>query len=237
MGVNSLPKTVTRQRRGCDLNRGPSAPESSTLTTRLPSHPVDMDIDAKFHIHGKPIQKSLRTWWPVVAARRRAVSSASVALRPRRRRGRRVSSRSRAGHRPTPADDARAARSSASERGRTAPRESRRLRRRCRCCPPTTSRRNRRGNRRGDGLRRARGPTAADNDRRAGGVDIRRPRTCVCGRRQGSPRSSSSSSGRRRRQGRTPTPSSPGPRPKKVKGSPYSITARRVSELIPVLGR
>ena len=39
MGVNSLPKTVTRQRRGCDLNPGPSAPESSTLTTRLPSHP------------------------------------------------------------------------------------------------------------------------------------------------------------------------------------------------------
>jgi len=39
MGVNSLPKTVTRQRCGCDLNPGPSAPESSTLTTRLPSHP------------------------------------------------------------------------------------------------------------------------------------------------------------------------------------------------------
>ena len=39
MGVNSLPKTVTRQRRGCDLNPSPSAPESSTLTTRLPSHP------------------------------------------------------------------------------------------------------------------------------------------------------------------------------------------------------
>jgi len=37
MGVSSLPKTVTRQRRDCDLNRGPSAPESSTLTTRLPS--------------------------------------------------------------------------------------------------------------------------------------------------------------------------------------------------------
>jgi len=34
MGVNSLPKTVTRQRRGCDLNPGPSALESSTLTTR-----------------------------------------------------------------------------------------------------------------------------------------------------------------------------------------------------------
>jgi len=39
MGVNSLPKTVTRQRRNCGLNPGPSAPESSTLTTRLPSHP------------------------------------------------------------------------------------------------------------------------------------------------------------------------------------------------------
>jgi len=38
MGVNSLPKTVTRQRRDYDLNPGPSAPESSTLTTRLPSH-------------------------------------------------------------------------------------------------------------------------------------------------------------------------------------------------------
>jgi len=38
--MNSLPKTVTRQRRGCDLNPGPSAPESSTLTTRLPSHPL-----------------------------------------------------------------------------------------------------------------------------------------------------------------------------------------------------
>ena len=41
MGVNGLPKTVTRQRRDCDLNPGLSAPESSTLTTRLPSHPSD----------------------------------------------------------------------------------------------------------------------------------------------------------------------------------------------------
>jgi len=39
MSVNSLPKTVTRQRRDCDLNPGPTAPESSTLTTRLPSYP------------------------------------------------------------------------------------------------------------------------------------------------------------------------------------------------------
>jgi len=42
MGVNSLPKTVTRQRRGCDLNPGPSAPESSMLTTQLLSKYVLM---------------------------------------------------------------------------------------------------------------------------------------------------------------------------------------------------
>jgi len=35
--VNSLPKTVTRQRRDCDLNPCSSEPESSTLTTRLPA--------------------------------------------------------------------------------------------------------------------------------------------------------------------------------------------------------
>ena len=38
MGVHSLPKTVTRQRRGCGLNPGPTAPASSSLTTQLPSH-------------------------------------------------------------------------------------------------------------------------------------------------------------------------------------------------------
>ena len=38
--MNSLPKTVTRQRRGCDLNPGPSEPESSTLTTRLPTRSI-----------------------------------------------------------------------------------------------------------------------------------------------------------------------------------------------------
>jgi len=39
MGVNSLLKTVTRQRRDCDLNPGPYALESSTLIL-LPSHPI-----------------------------------------------------------------------------------------------------------------------------------------------------------------------------------------------------
>jgi len=43
MGVNSLPKTVTRQRRDRDLNPRPSAHESSTLTTRLPSHPEGLN--------------------------------------------------------------------------------------------------------------------------------------------------------------------------------------------------
>ena len=50
MGANSLPKTVTRQRRGCDLNPGPSAPESSTLTTRLPSHPEKEPIFFCVHL-------------------------------------------------------------------------------------------------------------------------------------------------------------------------------------------
>ena len=52
MGVSSLPKTVTRQRRGCDLNPGPSAPESSTLTTRLPSH----------HLFLGPLYKFMTGW-------------------------------------------------------------------------------------------------------------------------------------------------------------------------------
>jgi len=44
MGVNSLPKTVTRQRRGYDLNPGPSAPESSTLTTRPAKPPSALGV-------------------------------------------------------------------------------------------------------------------------------------------------------------------------------------------------
>ena len=35
MRVNSLPKTVTWQLRGCDMNPGPYVPESITLTTQL----------------------------------------------------------------------------------------------------------------------------------------------------------------------------------------------------------
>ena len=47
MGVNSLPKTVTRQRRGCNLNSGPSVPESSMLTSRLPSHLLSAITEVK----------------------------------------------------------------------------------------------------------------------------------------------------------------------------------------------
>ena len=59
MGVNSLPKTVTRQRRGCDLNPGPSAPESSTLTTRLPSHPVV--VQNVYQCEWSVVRRSV--WW------------------------------------------------------------------------------------------------------------------------------------------------------------------------------
>ena len=56
VGVNSLPKTVTRQRRDCDLNPGPSAPESSTLTTRLPSYPGNTKVNK--HINNNRTRNS-----------------------------------------------------------------------------------------------------------------------------------------------------------------------------------
>ena len=62
MGVNSLPKTVTRQRRGCDLNPGRSAPESSTLTARLPSYPF-------LHVYDTyTIFRMTLTMWTIVTA-------------------------------------------------------------------------------------------------------------------------------------------------------------------------
>ena len=79
MSVNSLPKTVTRKRRGCDLNPDPSAPEYSTLTTRLPSH---LAYQSSNHSTGTRIlQKSLARWtnclsksaWNYTRYRRRAV--------------------------------------------------------------------------------------------------------------------------------------------------------------------
>jgi len=67
MGVNSLLKIVTRQHRGCDLNPGPSAPESSTLNTRLPSHPLSiqwynwkLEVDRK-SVGKKPVPRRAHT--------------------------------------------------------------------------------------------------------------------------------------------------------------------------------
>ena len=62
MGVNSLPKTVTRQRSGCDLNAGPSAPESSTLTTWLPSHPATMPYSTGMGSYWSCSQSARLTW-------------------------------------------------------------------------------------------------------------------------------------------------------------------------------
>ena len=50
MSVNSLPKTVTRHSCGCDLNPGSSVPESSTLITRLSSHPCHSDLEPPYSV-------------------------------------------------------------------------------------------------------------------------------------------------------------------------------------------
>ena len=65
MGLNSLPKTVTWPRRDCDLNLGPSVPESSTLTTRLPSHPHHLHAFKKIWngILQMTITDTYCQWW------------------------------------------------------------------------------------------------------------------------------------------------------------------------------
>ena len=65
MGVNSLPKTVSRQHRDCDLNLGPFAPESSTLTTRLPSHPCFSPHSAVCNVPMCGCRSCERCWWSV----------------------------------------------------------------------------------------------------------------------------------------------------------------------------
>jgi len=72
MGVNSLPKTVTRQRRGCDLNRGTSAPEFSMLTTRLASQPTPHYILLTLDPHSGTVRKLCLEWshWPKTIAAR-----------------------------------------------------------------------------------------------------------------------------------------------------------------------
>ena len=63
MGVNSLPKTVTWQRRNCDLNPGPFVPESSMLTIRLLSHPLGYRATRSAGIIAI---SGLPTWWSIV---------------------------------------------------------------------------------------------------------------------------------------------------------------------------
>ena len=79
MGVNSLPKTVTRQRRGCDLNPGPSASESRTLTTRLPSHP-------NLSLHSVKSNTALIVGERVAEARRSAPMTRRAPVQPASRR-------------------------------------------------------------------------------------------------------------------------------------------------------
>jgi len=45
MGVNSFPKTVTRQHRGCDLNPGLTVLESSTLTNHSATEPPWVSVN------------------------------------------------------------------------------------------------------------------------------------------------------------------------------------------------
>jgi len=50
MGVNSLPKTVTRQRRDCDLNPGLLRLSPTRYHTRLPIHLHYWNPRPLFHI-------------------------------------------------------------------------------------------------------------------------------------------------------------------------------------------
>ena len=97
--MNSLPKTVTGQRRDCDLNPGPSAPESGPLSTQLPSHPRgggNQSVSAK-STNEKPVQRSRSNWrilrrvpgaCSVRGRRNLDFSAESPWRRRRRRRGR-----------------------------------------------------------------------------------------------------------------------------------------------------
>jgi len=62
-GVNSLPKTVTRQRRDCDSNPCPPEPESGTLTTRLPIEPPDDYDGLRYKSKGKFFQCETSLQW------------------------------------------------------------------------------------------------------------------------------------------------------------------------------
>jgi len=78
LGVNSLPKTVTRQHCNCDLNPGPSAPESSTLTMWLPNHPWSKCKQVKWlvvAVCGRIFTTSMRSKRSVAMMRTRTATS------------------------------------------------------------------------------------------------------------------------------------------------------------------
>ena len=80
MAVNSLPKTVTRQRRCCDLNPGPSAPESSTLTSRLPSHLMRYGTHCLYGVRAC-VRVCVMLFCPVEVGAREDERDAEVSLR------------------------------------------------------------------------------------------------------------------------------------------------------------
>jgi len=55
--VNSLPKTVTRQRRDCDLNPGAFAPESSTIALGCAKCPAIKQSSAYHSMYSRPMVK------------------------------------------------------------------------------------------------------------------------------------------------------------------------------------
>ena len=59
--MNSLPKTVTQKCRGCNMNPGPSATESSTLTTRLPSHMHQIYSEHKVYYYSTIFTRAVKT--------------------------------------------------------------------------------------------------------------------------------------------------------------------------------
>ena len=61
MGVNSLPKSLARQSHGCNLNPGPTAPESSTLITRLPSQISNRRKVRRYSIISNELKRRSRT--------------------------------------------------------------------------------------------------------------------------------------------------------------------------------
>ena len=74
MGVSSLPKTVTRQRRGCDLNPGPSAPESSALTT-VATEPPSGSGQRYNKVQNDSFHADECVWWQTVVTLSASVGS------------------------------------------------------------------------------------------------------------------------------------------------------------------